>query len=192
MNNCFGKKENKVEIKKNKNMLNRLGKEIVFDAFSTICTRKSNKISTVIDTYCKDKKDENDYADAIFRKGLTLENCLKLLNSFIIENKIEIESKYFYLYLVFIIYRTHDRLNKIPFTLKFIEDINRENWFKDKFRQVNFFNSRIEDFDDFYASGEFLFYYFNDSNQRVVYSFKTKEDVIDGLSITIIDDNDED
>lgn len=161
----------KKEISKSKNMLYRIDNEFVFDAFSTVCCGLSNRISSVIDGFCYEKH-ENDYAEEIFEIGENLSKCIILLNEFISINNIDyIKSKYFYLYLIYIIYKNDCKLS---FTKSFLDCINNANWFKDKFRQVSFFNSRINDFNNYKSSTDKFMY--NDENSVIFYSFKKDTD----------------
>ena len=67
-----------------------------------------------------------------------------------------------------------DFSSELPFTLGFVESINKANWFKDKFRQVSFFDARIADFacgNGLHCDGS----YNNDDNEKACYRFKFNE-----------------
>ena len=154
------------------NMIDRFNEGIVFDIFSTINCDESNKISTVIDKFCKNKN-ESDYSSALFDIGEEMCSSIKLLNGFLEENGAdEIKSKYFYIYLAYIIYNTRQFMDSLPFNKKFIEDINNAGWFKDRFRQVSFFNERIRDFKELLLRHINGFRY-SDENNSIEYYFKS-------------------
>lgn len=64
---------------------------------------------------------------------------------------------------------------KLSFTKSFLDCINNANWFKDKFRQVSFFNSRINDFNNYKSSTD-KFMYNDDENSVIFNSFKKDTD----------------
>ena len=63
-------------------------------------------------------------------------------------------------------------MDSLPFNKKFIEDINNAGWFKDRFRQVSFFNERIRDFKELLLRHINGFRY-SDENNSIEYYFKS-------------------
>ncbi len=120
---------------------NIFSSEIVFDAFSTIIRKTSNEINKAM--IIAWGKGEN----YIFELGNKILAKFKLLNNFIVKNKLCcINSKYFYLFLFYIFY-CFDSANEI--CVKTIESIADKKWFVGDNRQLSFFKSKIASIDEF-------------------------------------------
>ncbi len=159
------------DFNKTSKMNEKFGREIVFDAFSTIYCNKSNSIAKSIKEICENI-DPSVYQNTLLNYGSALLACLYKLNDFIVSNNLGeyIESKYCYLYLLYIVYYSKNNSVETPFTIDFIKSINDNKWFKDQFRQVAFFNDRIIDYKS-YINGNKKDFSYMDADNEIKYTF---------------------
>ena len=142
-----------------KKIKNVIKPEIIFDAFSLVFSKKSNRINSVIYELCNDKECR-EYENIIFSVGKAILYSLKSLNEIIYNHKLDfINSRYMYLYLFYIKFRNNYILDKNQLIISkitgkiyvdddFINKINKENWFRGENRQLTFFSDRIEDIEE--------------------------------------------
>lgn len=131
--------------------------EIIFDIVSTIFEGTSNKVNTAVSKmYEQFRTDFNE--DFLIDLNEALINTCIELNTFIYHNKLDIYSKYFYIYLFYEVFmcnylidtvnydiRIRNTTYSIPFDINYIKSISEEKWFKDEFRQLNFFVDKIKE-----------------------------------------------
>lgn len=154
---------------KNNRLSSILNNQVVFDIFSLLISKTTNKISTSVWQIFKEdgtiKIDEDNIY--VFNEAI-IETYIKVFDFICHQNAI-IYSKYYFLYLFYIEFQSNyildlntfnieKRLNKSHLSIELIQYIEEKQWFKDKNRQLKFFVSKIKDLERFDFSSNLLMF----------------------------------